>query len=40
MIVTGACTVSPIPGGSGEIPIPGSSWNRHPAGTAILAEQQ
>ena len=29
MIVTGACTVSPIPGGSGEIPIPG------PPGTAI-----
>jgi hypothetical protein len=23
--VVGACTVSPIPGGSGEIPIPGSS---------------
>lgn len=23
--IVGACTVSPIPGGSGEIPIPGSS---------------
>nr|WP_306509263.1 lipase family protein [Corynebacterium xerosis] len=40
MIVTGACTVSPIPGGSGEIPIPGSSWNRHPVGTVILDQQQ
>lgn len=49
MIVSGACTVSPIPGGSGEIPIPGPprtairpgrrSWpsNNNGASTTILS---